>query len=69
MACFCSGFIGTHLGRRWGLFITGITAIIGVLLQVTSANRATLIVGRFFAGGKLKSQVGIGLRSTVLVLM
>jgi hypothetical protein len=37
-----------------------------VLLQVTSANKATLIVGRFFAGGK--PQVGIGLSSIVLVL-
>lgn len=51
-ASIVSGPIGTYLGRRWGLFITAIVSIIGVLLQITSANLGTLIVGRFFSGSE-----------------
>lgn len=51
-ASMLSGPIGTFLGRRWGLFITAIVSVLGVLLQITSANLGTLIVGRVFSGSE-----------------
>ena len=47
-----SGPIGTYLGRRCGLFTSGIVSIVGVLLQITSVNLGTLLGGRFLTGSE-----------------
>jgi SP family sugar:H+ symporter-like MFS transporter len=47
-----SGPIGTYLGRRCGLFTSGIVSIIGVLLQITSVTLGTLLAGRFLTGSR-----------------
>lgn len=56
-----SGWVGTHWGRRTGIFVGALTGFINPIIQATVTTWAGLMVGKFISG------FGIGLGQTFVI--
>lgn len=53
LAAWISGYIGTIMGRRSGLFVAAVTSLIGPALQAGATHWAQVVVGRCISGAAI----------------